>query len=60
MPKDNKQETEKETDQDSLDPRLKGMLDAVIDDNDELASTNFHGYVADKVKNILSQDDTEE
>lgn len=42
-----------------VDPRLKNVLDAVIDDNSELAATNFHGYMQDKMKTILSQGSSE-
>lgn len=51
---------EQEELENAVDPRLKGMLDAVIDDNDELATTNFHGYLHDKMKGILSQDTDDE
>lgn len=33
--------------------KLRDMLDAFIDDNDEKAQVDFHSYVTDKMKDTL-------
>ena len=41
--------------------KLRDMLDALIDDNDEKAEVDFHSYVTDKMKDTLglNSDDDE-
>jgi hypothetical protein len=33
--------------------KLRDMLDAMIDDNDEKAQVDFHSFVVDKLKDTL-------
>ena len=33
--------------------KLRDMLDSIIDDNSEKAAVDFHGYVTDKMKDVL-------
>ena len=34
--------------------KLRDMLDAIIDDNDEKAQVDFHSYLTDKMKDQLN------
>lgn len=33
--------------------KLRDMLDAIIDDNDDKAQVDFHSYVTDKMRDTL-------
>ncbi len=33
--------------------KLRDMVDSLIDDNSEKAQVDFHGYVTDKMKDVL-------
>lgn len=40
--------------------QLRKFLDAMIDDNSEQAQVHFHGYLEDRMKNIVNpQEDRE-
>jgi len=40
--------------------KLKDMLDAIIDGNNEQAQTDFHAYVTAKTKEVLHGEEQEE
>ncbi len=40
--------------------KLRDMLDAIIDDNNEKAQVDFHSYVTDKVRDQLNINTAEE
>ena len=40
--------------------KLRDMVDSLIDDNSEKAAVDFHGYVTDKMKDVLDINTDEE